>query len=149
MMPGFGEVPGVMPGSMGTGGPLCPTVPGASPGPGGAEPAAGEVSGVVSALPLLPAALPSRRLPPRAPDPDGAAERHRLGEGHEPRRWTALHSSLAGSRDLCSKRAWVLPSEGFQQPSANCRLFLAVCSINIREVHAEESSVLLIIPSKS
>lgn len=64
VMPDFGEVPGVIPGSSGAAGPLCPSAPDASPGLGGAEPAAVEVSGVAAAVPgLCPC---GRRLCPPA-----------------------------------------------------------------------------------
>lgn len=65
------------------------------PGPwwGGAGGREGERGRCPRALPLLPTALHSRRLPPRAPDPNGAAARHSLGEGHEPRRWTFIQAA--------------------------------------------------------
>lgn len=122
VMPGSGGVPGVMPGSWGA------AVSASSrgfPGPwwGGAGCRGGERG--------------RRRCPRALPSPGPRSRWNRAAPpGQEHSRVLDIHGL---PRDLCSKRVWVLASEGFQQPSANCRLFPAVCSMKIREMHAEES----------
>lgn len=101
-----------------------------------------EVSGVAAAVPAL--CLCCCRLCPPAASLPGPPIPMEPPSGTAWERGTSRAAgclSLSGCRDLCSKRVWVLLPEGFQQPSANCSLFLAVCSIKIGEAHAEESTM--------